>query len=157
MNQLKILTHKEKAEVTNKLKIRFGINEIPGILVRWGAERIYLFTGSFTEKDIRKTEQIAFIERIGIYFAKIVKDEIRLSIEGTQILKDQITKNIFELNDEQAKQWMQGEELNIQTGKKGFLVMKNRDDFLGCGKASELKIGNFIPKNRRLKSKDIIK
>ena len=38
--------------------------------------------------------------------------------------------------------------------KKGFVIMKCEDDFLGTGKASENKIGNFIPKNRRLKYKE---
>jgi len=46
---------------------------------------------------------------------------------------------------------MKGNELEIKTGKKGFLIMKYKNNFLGCGKASELKIGNFIPKSRRLK------
>jgi len=32
--------------------------------------------------------------------------------------------------------------------------MKYKNDFLGTGKASENKIGNFIPKNRRLKHKE---
>ena len=49
-----------------------------------------------------------------------------------------------------------GEELQIETGKKDLLILKYKDDFLGCGKASEKKITNFIPKNRRLKSKTII-
>ena len=48
---------------------------------------------------------------------------------------------------------MKGNELEIQTGKKGFLIIKYKNDFLGCGKASEPKITNFIPKNRRLKEK----
>lgn len=37
---------------------------------------------------------------------------------------------------------------------KGFIVMKNNDDYLGCGKASETKITNFIPKSRRLKNRE---
>ena len=63
-------------------------------------------------------------------------------------------KNIFELNKEQAEEWMKGRELGIKTGKRGFLVMKYKDDFLGTGKASEEKIGNFIPKSRRLKNRE---
>jgi len=46
---------------------------------------------------------------------------------------------------------MKGQDLQIKTGKRGFFVMKYKDDFLGCGKASQEKIGNFIPKSRRLK------
>ena len=48
---------------------------------------------------------------------------------------------------------MKGHELPIKTGKRGFLIMKHGEDFLGAGKASENKIGNFIPKNRRLKER----
>jgi len=46
-----------------------------------------------------------------------------------------------------------GRELNIKTGKRDFLIIKHGDDFLGTGKVSEEKIGNFIPKNRRLKER----
>jgi len=49
---------------------------------------------------------------------------------------------------------MKGQELNLKSGKKGFVIMKYNDDFLGSGKASEEKIGNFIPKTRRLKEKN---
>jgi len=48
---------------------------------------------------------------------------------------------------------MKGQDLQIKTGKRGFFVMKYKDDFLGCGKASQEKIGNFIPKSRRLKNR----
>ncbi len=120
-----------------------------------------MFSGSFNEKQIKKIESILPVERVGVYFAKLVKEKdgtesIRLSIEGTQILKDQIKKNIFEIPDSKtAEAWMKGRELNISTGKKGFLVMKYKDDFLGTGKASEEKITNFIPKSRRLKESSI--
>ena len=153
MNQLKILNNNEKKEIVKKLNEQFGINEISGIITRMGKERLFLFSGSFNNNEISKLEKIVNIERVGVYFAKLVPDEnkIRLNIEGTQLLKDQIKKNIFELKSEQVEQWMRGQELNIKTGKKDFLVMKFGGDFLGCGKASAEKISNFIPKSRRLK------
>ena len=148
---LKIFSQKEKAEIVEKLKKQFGVKSVEGIFVQKGTERLFLFQGDFTQKQIQQLERTIPIERVGVYFGKFQNNEVRLSIESTQILKDQITKNIFELNDEQAELWMKGNELEIQTGKKGFLVMKYKDNFLGCGKASELKIGNYVPKNRRLK------
>ena len=154
MNFLKILSSNEKQNIVDKLKKQFGVKEVEGIFVQRGPERLFLFQGDFTQKQIQTLERTIPIERVGIYFGKVIHDEIRLSIEGTHILKNQITKNIFELNDEQAELWMKGNELEIQTGKKGFLIMKYKDDFLGCGKASELKITNFVPKNRRLKNKE---
>ncbi len=153
---LKILNKNEKEEITNKLKAQFGITEIPGEIIMRGKERMFLFSGNFNKNQIRILENLAPIERIGVYFAKRVEniDEVRLSIEGTHIFKDQIKKNIFELNENQVEQWMKGQELPIKTGKKGFLAMKYKENFLGTGKASEEKIGNFIPKNRRLKEKN---
>lgn len=156
MNQLKILNKNEKQEIINKLKKQFGIQNIPGILLKIGAERLFLFQGSFNEKQIKKLEKTIFIERIGVYFGKEQNNQIRLSIEGVHLLQEQITKNIFELNKEQTEKWLTGQELDIQTGKRDFLIMKYKNDFIGCGKASEKKIGNYIPKSRRLKSKDVI-
>ncbi len=153
MNYLKILNNNEKREIENRLKKQFGINEIPGIIARRSRERLFLFSGSFGTKEIKQLEEIVVIERIGVYFATSFGNEIRLSIEGSQILRGQIKKNIFELNEEQAEEWMKGRELLIKTGKRGFLIMKYKDDFLGTGKASEEKIGNFIPKSRRLKNR----
>ena len=154
MNRLKILNENQKREIENKLKRQFGIDKVEGIIVKRGEERLFLFSGNFNERQIKKLEDILIIERLGVYFANLFGGEIRLSIEGSQILKDQIKQNIFELNEEQAEEWMKGRELLIKTGKRGFLIMKYKDDFLGTGKASEEKIGNFIPKSRRLKNKE---
>jgi NOL1/NOP2/fmu family ribosome biogenesis protein len=153
---VRVLNKSEKAEIEKKLKGQFGISEVPGKIITSGKERLFLYSGSLNMQQIRDLEKITFIERVGIYFAKIDEstNDIRLSIEGTQILKEQITKNIFEIPDEHVEDWMKGHELNIQTGIRGFIVMKHKEDFLGTGKASENKIGNFIPKNRRLREKN---
>ena len=153
MPSIKILNKKETQEILNKLNQQFGVEEIPGVLLSKGGERIFLYQGDFGEGEIKKLERTIPIERIGVYFAKVQNSQIRLSIEATQILGEQINKNIFELDDEQAEKWMMGQELDVRAGKKDFLIMKYKDDFLGCGKASEKKIGNYIPKNRRLKGK----
>ena len=151
----KTLNEREKKEIVEKLKAQFGINEVPGKIVMRGKERLFLYSGNLDEEEMEKLESLVFIERAGIYFAKIEEpnEDIRLSIEGTQILKEQINKNIFEIPENLVDDWMKGRELNVQSGMKGFVVMKFGNEFLGCGKASENKIGNFIPKNRRLKER----
>ena len=180
---LKILNKNGKQEIIRDLNKQFGIKEIPGLIFTLGSERLFLFSGRFDSKQIQQLERMIPIERLGVYFAKQEVGYIRLSIEGTQILKNQITKNIFELTESQAEEWMMGRELlfsdifgsdnNLSAPKaltggrerefrtkskgrvlpKGFVVMKYKDNFLGCGKASAEKIGNFIPKNRRLKER----
>jgi len=139
-------------KILKQLQEQFGIKKIPDNILRTGKERIVLFTGDL--KLLEKLEKISRVEGIGNYVAKEERGEIRLSIEGTHIFKNQITKNIFELNEQQLKDWMHGSELNIKTNKNGFVVIKYKDDFLGTGKASENKITNFIPKIRRLKYKE---
>jgi len=108
---LKILTEKEKHEIVQKLNKRFGIKEIPGVITMHGKERLFLFQGDLNEKEIKELEQNVPIERAGIYFAKLIGNEVKLSIDGVQVLKDQITKNILEINEKQAQQWMMGREL----------------------------------------------
>ncbi len=151
----KILNEHEKHEIEKKLHEQFGIKEILGKVVMRGEEKLFFFTGDADEKELKTLEEIVPVEKIGVYFAKIINDDIKLTIEGSQILKNQISKGIFEISSEQSEEWMMGGELNIKTGLKGFVIIKNREtgDFLGCGKASESKITNFIPKSRRLKSK----
>ena len=95
---LHIFNKKEKEEILKSLKEQFGISEIPGLIIQIGQERLFLFQGSFTEREIKAFENDRIpIERAGIYFAKVQGEGIRLSIEGIHLLKDQITKNIFVL------------------------------------------------------------
>ena len=155
MIPLKFFNESEKEKILRQLKQQFVIKEIPWRLARIGKERLLLFSGDISDREVLNLDRVAHIEGIGLYFAKEQADGIRLSIEGSQLLKSQITKNIFELNEKQAEQWMLGQELNIKTDKKGFFVIKFNEDFLGTGKISENRITNFVPKQRRLKSREI--
>ena len=152
--KLHIFSEKEKQKVIEQLNKQFGIEKLDGILVKRGADRIFLFKGDLSVDEVNQLDYARVnLERVGIYFAKYVNDEIRLSIEGVYLLRKQIKKNIFELNDEQVELWLQGQDLFIEHNENGFVVVKYKNDFLGCGKASREKIGNFVPKNRRLKIK----
>ncbi|MCL5018330.1 MAG: hypothetical protein M1416_01010 [Candidatus Pacearchaeota archaeon] len=156
MIPLKFFNKQEKEKFIKKLNEQFGIKDIPFSIAKLGSERIIIFSGDVSEKEILGLDRVARIEGIGLYFAKIDEktQDIRLSIEGVQLVAKQITKNIFELDEKTAEQWMMGQDLNMTTGKKGFYIMKFKDDFLGTGKISAEKISNFIPKSRRLKYKE---
>jgi NOL1/NOP2/fmu family ribosome biogenesis protein len=151
--RFKIMNKKEKQKIVELLNQQFGIQEIKGFIIQKGQERLFLYQGSLTPKEIQDLEQTLPVERIGTYFAKLIpaQKEIRLSIEGTHLLKDQVTKNIFELSEKQAEKYLKGEELYLKPEQKGFQVMKYKNDFWGCGKASTEKVSNFIPKSRRIK------
>ena len=150
---LHFLNKQETQEILESLNNQFGITKIDGIILRIGQERLFLYQGSLSVDQIKELEREVPIERLGVYFAKIQDGGIRLSIEGTHIFKDQIKKNFFIMDDNQLIDWMHGRELLVNSEKKGFLVMKHKNDLLGTGKASAEKITNFIPKTRRLKNK----
>ncbi len=165
MIPLKFFNKSEKAKLLNQLNEQFGIKEIPWEIAKLGKERIVAFSGDISEKEILELDRFARIEGLGVYFAKIDEKtrDLRLSIEGVQLVQEQITKNIFELDEKQAEQWMMGQEILLTdiknfpkgwAGRKGFFIMKYKDDFLGTGKISAEKISNFIPKSRRLKYKE---
>uniref|UniRef100_A0A7J2TJI8 rRNA small subunit methyltransferase F RNA-binding PUA-like domain-containing protein n=1 Tax=Archaeoglobus fulgidus TaxID=2234 RepID=A0A7J2TJI8_ARCFL len=87
----------------------------------------------------------------GIYFGKIEKDGLRLSIEGSFIVGRLARKGVVEVNEEQAMKWLKGEELEIPY--KGYCIIKWGEYFLGCGKGNGKKILNFVPKDRRMREK----
>jgi NOL1/NOP2/fmu family ribosome biogenesis protein len=154
---LKFLNEREKERLIRNLSQQYGIKEIPFNIAKLGKERIIVFSGKLSEREILNIDEVAHIEGIGLYFAKEEMDGIRLSIEGAQLMKEQITKNIFNLDEKQAEQWMMGQEINIDASdpsKKGFFIMKFKEDMLGTGKISNNRITNFVPKPRRLKFKE---
>src|SRR3989344_4453567 len=137
MNPLKILSEKQKKEIEQKLNGQFGISKIPGKIVMRGGERLFLYSGSLDEKQIKKN---------------IIEIDEKLTeqwMKGSEILFEDIEKSLT------IKSSSKGRAIGGGIEKpRGFVVIKYKNEFLGTGKASEEKISNFIPKNRRLKGKN---
>ena len=138
-----------KKEIVAKLEEQFGITNLPYLLIESGKEKIRAFSGSLSKDEIAKLTEIVNIESIGLYVIKQEHD-LRLSFDATQILKEQITKNIIDISKEQYEQWINGQDLQIQAQKE-TLIIQYKDDLLGCGKSTGDKITNHVPKERRLK------
>ncbi|MCI5631879.1 MAG: hypothetical protein MR345_05975, partial [Bacilli bacterium] len=60
-----------------------------------------------------------------------------------------LTKIDIELDLEQAKKYLKGEELSIKTSKNGIVVLGYLGVSLGFGKASDNKVKNYYPKGLR--------
>ncbi len=88
------------------------------------------------------------IHHHGLYFGTLEKEGFRLSIEGCFLVGRFARKNVFEVNDEEARIWMCGNDLECKL--RGYVIVKWRNFFLGCGKANGKILRNFVPKNRRL-------
>ena len=148
MPELKILNNKEIKEIYKfvekqwgaKLKLEYGF-------LRNSKNRIFIVSKDISRIDTSKIR----INSAGMYFCEMNKLGIRLSIEGSQIVGKSSTKNIVELNDEETIKWFKGGDLEKECKDcKGFVILKNKTDFLGDGKYSNGKILNYVSKTRRI-------
>ncbi|MCX8194123.1 MAG: hypothetical protein N3G19_02050 [Candidatus Pacearchaeota archaeon] len=149
---IEILKRNKKKEIEELLEKNFNIKiSVPYYLIRQSKDKIRIFTGNLSSNDIIILSKLLSVETIGLYFAFSKEQEFRLSFDAS-ILYGKNSKKIIELNNEEAKSWLKGENIENKTGKKGYFLIKYNDNILGCGKATQEKILNFVPKERRVKS-----
>ena len=128
---MKPLTSADKKKIIEQLNNQFGISQLPYLLIQFGKEKLRLYTGNLSKEELYYLDNEIRIENIGLYFAKYEEEnDIRLTIDGVQLLKEQITKNILELNDNQVNEWLKGNDLDIQT-EYGWKILKHNNEFLG--------------------------
>lgn len=147
---MKFIKSGEKKRIVRELEEQFGITKLPYLLIETGKQKIRGFSGTMTKEEIRELGEIANVEIIGVYLIKKER-KLRLSLDGIMILKDQISKNVVEINDEQLELWLRGKNLDIKK-ENGVYVVKYGDDFLGCGISDGKKLINHIPKERRIRN-----
>ena len=130
-----------KKIVLEMLKEQFGadLSETDIEFKLMGKNRIYAY----------KPCEIGIQEKhSGIYFGTIEKDGIRLSIEGSYIVGKVAKKCVLEIEKGKVIDWMKG--YNIDGKIKGYVILKWKNYFLGCGRGNGKIIRNYIPKNRRI-------
>ncbi len=148
--RIHMLRSSEKKKIIEKLKDQFGIENLSYLLIESGKEKTRGFSGHMNREEILQLNEIINIELIGLYLLKEENNELRLSFDASQILKDQINKKIVNINEEQFNLWIRGNDLDI-SAPKGSIVIKYLSDFVGCGKSNGQKIFNYVPKDRRLR------
>ena len=147
METLKALNKKQIKEILKNIEAQYGIKDLKldYIFFRNSKGRIFLLSNKFKEFDHSNLN----INSLGLYFANVNDNEIRLSIEGSQLIGKKAKKNVVEINEEELKNWLRGEDLENKKGES-FVLIKNKEDFYGSGKISKGKIFNFVPKERRM-------
>ncbi len=148
MQNLKILNSKERKKILGLLEENWGFNEkLDYVFLETEKRKIYIAKKEIFDLD---TSQLR-VNSVGIYFAE-ARVGIRLSIEGSQIVGPKAAKNVVELDDKEARQWMEGNDLDKPVETESFVILKHNNDFLGSGKSTkEGKILNYVPKTRRLR------
>jgi NOL1/NOP2/fmu family ribosome biogenesis protein len=146
----KFLNNKESKDILKQVEAQWGAKlSLEFTFLKNNKNRIFMVSDEIKNIDLEKLR----INSIGLYFCEIGKD-IRLTIEGSQLIGPKATKNILEISDEQVKQWLRGEDLDLDSIQElsGFVILKNGSDFLGTGKFKENKILNYLGKSRRISS-----
>jgi len=149
--KMQIIRAGEKKKIIEQLNEQFGIEKVKHLLLRFGKEKIRAFSGNLSSNELLTLDAYLRIESAGVYIAKQQEDGIRLTIDGISLFRNQITKNILELTNEQAQEWFKGQDLLIQIDKS-FKILKYKDELIGCGKSTGERIVNFMPKERRIKN-----
>jgi len=147
MQQLKILNKKEIKEIYNLIEKQWSAKlEVDYVFLRNNKHRVFICNKDISKIDLSKLR----INSFGMYFCEIDRVGIRLSIEGSQIVGPKATKNITEIDEKQTKQWLKGEDLEIEGNYSGFVILKHKNYFLGTGKFKENKVLNYVGKSRRI-------
>ncbi len=143
------MKNKEIREILKQIENQFncGIKGEYLFLKNPKSDRVNVTTPNFREIKLENLK----INNIGLYFGTIEKDGFRLSIEGTELL-DNPKKNVIVLNDEQFKEYMQGNNLEIKENP-GYKVIKYKKRLIGTAKLSKNTLYNYISKPRRSKEK----
>jgi|TARA_B100001971_G_scaffold215003_1_gene256313 NOL1/NOP2/fmu family ribosome biogenesis protein len=166
MPQLKILNTKEIKQILKLIENQWNAKlKLDYAFLKNNKSRVFIVNKDISTIDLEKLR----INSIGMYFCETRNNEIRLSIEGSQLVGPKASKNIIEIDEEQTKQWLKGEDLEImkirefsgyqksevflsikENDYSEFLIIKHNNYFLGTGKYKENKILNYVSKSRRI-------
>lgn len=146
---MRILNTREKKEINQQIDDQWGC-EIDKEMVWLLSNKNKLYVA---EKDIAMVDMDKLrVDNLGLYVATVDDKGVRLSIEGSQLIGPAAKKNVLEIDSwDDVRLWFKGKDLDIDPKEtKGFVILKHKDDFLGCGRVTERGILNFVTKARRI-------
>jgi len=153
MQTLTILNSKEIKALKQQLENQFGYSfKEDYAYLRNEKDRIFIISKDLAKIDWKKL----IVDKVGLYLGEDLAPEFRLSKEGAQLLyleakKNKVTlKKVVDLTKEEVKTYFTGIDLPKECGKENRLViLRYREDILGCAKYKEGRILNFLPKIHR--------
>ena len=150
MTKQRYLNSKERKRIHELLKKQYGFEDtLDYFFLINDKNRLYIMNKEITDINIDTLKT----NTIGLYFGEQQENQIRLSIEGSQLVGPKATKNILEIQDSHA--WMKGEEIDITEttnieNPKLYIIIKSGSDFLGSGKIRDKRVLNYVSKTRRI-------
>ena len=153
MRRAIILNSKEVKLITAMITEQFGLS--------FGKE--YAYIENSKGKIFIVTKEISTIDidslrtdRFGLYIGERGKTQIRLSMEGAQLLaalakkRDIQLKNVIEISKDELKQYFNGEKLPRKNETENKLVLLSYNgNIIGCSSLKEGDLFNYMPKIHR--------
>jgi len=149
IQELTYLNSKDLKVIRKSMEVMYGlINRLDYVFMISKKNDIYIINNEFRTLDLDNLRA----NSVGIYFGEFKNNEVRLSIEGSQIVGPFANKNILKVDSKLAKMWMYGLDIPCKEEFSGFVIIFNKDnnDYLGSGRYKENKILNHVPKGRRI-------
>ncbi len=149
MKQLRILNSREIRDIVSKLEKQYGCTlAFDFAFLMDSNDKIFIVDRDVSQIDFEKLR----INSVGLYFAEVTKNgEIRLTMEGSQIVGQFARKNVVDLDEGQVRRYFLGEEVAVETDASGFVLLRFHGDLFGAAKYKEGKILNYLPKYHRTK------
>lgn len=163
MKHVNFLNSKESKEIAKMINEQWDADfSFEDFVIRSVKDKIYIISRKLEDIDYKNYN----IEQFGLYIAHINdRNEIRLSIEGSQLIGPKANKNVIEIG-KLSKLWMAGQDIPFKTSFTGMVIVKDGKDYLGCGKVMNKEVAvfdeegnrklenqttllNFVPKTRR--------
>ncbi|MDP4039959.1 MAG: hypothetical protein Q8P57_05270 [Candidatus Pacearchaeota archaeon] len=151
-SNIKFIKSGEKKRLLNTLKEQFGISKLKSwIFVETGKGKIRGFSGSMTRDEIDELSEIANVEVIGLYLFRVENNRLRLSMDGSGIFGESANNGVVDIDENEMNVWIRGGNIEREL-ENGIYIIKNGDDFLGCGISDGKKLINHVPKERRIRN-----
>ncbi|MBR9693198.1 hypothetical protein GOV07_04715 [Candidatus Woesearchaeota archaeon] len=161
MANLRTLSSKERKKVLEQLEKQYGCDtkflKQYVFLFQEKRKRYFIVNEDVLELDLEKLP----VDSLGLYLCGLMGNgELRLSIEGSQLLGPKSKKNILEIDEKEFFDWIRGVDIEKETEREGFVIIKHKKDFCGAGKpvlnekTGTTVIHNYVPKTRYVRSKD---
>ncbi len=151
MRELKLLARKELKELKKIIVEQFGaVFDFDYAVLKNKDNDIFIANKQLFDIDFSELR----IDSFGLYFGQFKNNELRLSIEGAQLIGHVAKKNIVELSFREMRDFFHGGEIEKEKTADGYVILKHGNDFIGCSRFKGGKLLNFIPKARRIKTAD---
>lgn len=151
--KMSFLTTEEVEEIERIVEKNYGakISLKEFAVARGKDEKIWIASKEIFTFDLSKLQ----VNSLGLNFGKLKRnDKIHLTIEGSQIVGKDATKNLALLDEKNAVKFMQG--LDVKPKKEinceyhNFVIVKYKEKILGSSILTEQGLKNMIPKSRRI-------